>query len=226
MRSFLLFASLVGLVLSDEACYNHVTERCDSPGEDWNNGGCSSIHGGFPGNSNNLHRIVVDDFTDSMHYLLMASTFNTDVRNKMGFHKFFMEKSDSMWGKGKDMIKYILQRGGKMSNGFQIPPIGASQSLSSLDYSNEMKGLGVTLDLLKNRAEDALIASLHAYRKGDGGKDSSFDPTTAHLLEEVHEDYSKEIRDVAEKLNILGRMVKKANSQSMALHLFDNMLKG
>jgi hypothetical protein len=30
---------------------------------------------------------------------------------------------------------------------------------------------------------------------------------TAHLLEEVHEDYSKEIRDVAEKLNILGRNV-------------------
>jgi hypothetical protein len=27
---------------------------------------------GFPGNSNNLHRIVVDDFTDSMHYLLMV----------------------------------------------------------------------------------------------------------------------------------------------------------
>jgi hypothetical protein len=27
MRSFLLFASLVGLVLSDEACYNHVTVR-------------------------------------------------------------------------------------------------------------------------------------------------------------------------------------------------------
>jgi len=26
------------------------------------------------------------------------------------------------------------------------------------------QGLGVTLDLLKNRAEDALIASLHAYR--------------------------------------------------------------
>jgi hypothetical protein len=27
------------------------------------------------------------------------------------------------------------------------------------------EGLGVTLDLLKNRAEDVLIASLHAYRR-------------------------------------------------------------
>jgi hypothetical protein len=33
--------------------------------------------------------------------------------------------------------------------------------MSSLQYS---QGLGVTLDLLKNRAEDVLIASLHAYR--------------------------------------------------------------
>jgi hypothetical protein len=38
---------------SEEAIYNYPTfslqERCDSPGEDWNNGGCSSIHGGeFP----------------------------------------------------------------------------------------------------------------------------------------------------------------------------------
>ena len=29
---------------------------------------------GFLGNSNNLHRIIVDDFTDSMHYLLMVGS--------------------------------------------------------------------------------------------------------------------------------------------------------
>jgi hypothetical protein len=32
------------------------------------------------------------------------------------------------------------------------------------DLLCSIQGLGVTLDLLKNRAEDALIASLHAYR--------------------------------------------------------------
>ena len=35
-----------------------------------------SLH--FQGNSNNLHRIVVDDFTDSMTYLLMVG--KTDIR--------------------------------------------------------------------------------------------------------------------------------------------------
>ena len=38
----------------------------------------------------------------------------------MGFHKFFMGKSDAMWARGKDMMKYVLQRGGKMGNGFQV----------------------------------------------------------------------------------------------------------
>merc|ERR1711915_443908 len=60
-------------------CFSHVESKCSEPGEVWTAGGCSSVHGGFLGNSNNLHRIIVDDFTDSMSYLLMASSFSTDV---------------------------------------------------------------------------------------------------------------------------------------------------
>jgi len=72
------------------------------------------------GNSNNLHRIIVDDFTDSMTYLLMASHFNTDVVNRAGFSKLFMDHSDKMWARGKDMMKYVLKRGGKMGTSFQV----------------------------------------------------------------------------------------------------------
>ena len=86
------------------------------------------------GNSNNLHRIIVDDFTDSMTYLLMvaprklihsiiiitspsvdtiltllqASHFNTDVVNRAGFSKLFMGHSDKMWARGKARIACIL----------------------------------------------------------------------------------------------------------------------
>ena len=38
----------------------------------------------------------------------------------MGFSKYFMEQSDKMWGRGKDMIKYVLKRGGKMGSAFQV----------------------------------------------------------------------------------------------------------
>ena len=51
---------------------------------------------------------------------IQASSFSTDKVNRMGFSKFFMEKSDTMWSKGKDMIKYVLKRGGKMGTGFQV----------------------------------------------------------------------------------------------------------
>ena len=51
---------------------------------------------------------------------LQASSFSTDKVNRMGFSKFFKEKSDNMWNRGKDMIKYVLKRGGKMGTGFQV----------------------------------------------------------------------------------------------------------
>merc|ERR1711973_1078008 len=156
-------AVLIGAA-AEAVCYSHVESKCSEPGESWSTGGCNSVHGGFLGNSNNLHRIIVDDFTDSITYLLMSSNFNTDSKNHMGFHKYFMGKSDKMW------------------NGFQVPPLGQGYSFDDFDFTNEMKSFGVSLDLLKARAEDTLTAYMHSYnRKSD---DSSFDPTTAHMLEE------------------------------------------
>merc|ERR1711928_16087 len=164
-------------------CFSHVESKCSEPGEVWTAGGCSSVHGGFLGNSNNLHRIIVDDFTDSMSYLLMASSFSTDVTNKLGFSKYFMEKSDSMWARGKDMMKYVLKRGGKMGNGFQIPPAGTgNQIVGNVDYSNEMKALGTSLDLMKVRASDVFTAYKHSL-SATHSSTSSFDPETAHMLE-------------------------------------------
>jgi len=222
----LLCLSVTLVVAEEGACYSHINDKCDSPGDDWVSGSCNSVHGGFRGNSDNLHRIIVDDFTDSMNYLLMASSFSTDKVNRMGFSKFFMDKSDTMWKRGKDMIKYVLKRGGKMGTGFQIPPFGeTNQRVGDYDYSNEMKGLGVTLDLLKERASDVIIAYRHSLSSGRDGGSSPFDPATAHMLEELSEEYTEDINDAAKKLNILGKMVRKSNSNALALHLFDNNLK-
>jgi len=260
MHLFLALASLSAalVVAEDGACFSHVNDKCEAPGDDWVSGSCNSVHGGFKGNSDNLHRIIVDDFTDSMNYLLMASHFSTDKVNRMGFSKFFMEKSDNMWQKGKDMMKYVLKRGGKMGTGFQlanltqiqqnlpeatpalttsiknnafvrtrkIPPFGESnQRVGDYDYSNEMKGLGVTLDLLKSRASDVITAYKHSLSSSKNKDNPSpFDPATAHMLEELSEGYTEEINEVAKKLNTLGKMVRKSNSNAMALHLFDNTL--
>merc|ERR1739838_269810 len=133
--ALLSLGTLVVVGAEDGACYSHISDKCDAPGDDWTSGTCNSVHGGFKANSDNLHRIIVDDFADSMNYLLMASSFSTDKVNRMGFSKFFMEKSDKMWSKGKDMIKYVLKRGGKMGTGFQIAHM--LEELSE-DYTGEI----------------------------------------------------------------------------------------
>ena len=47
----------------------------------------------------------------------------------MGFSKFFQEKSDGMWARGKEMMKYVLKRGGRMGTGFQLPPFGVRDNI-------------------------------------------------------------------------------------------------
>merc|ERR1712059_12395 len=231
MRSIIPSLLILGLAVTraDEGpCFSHIHEKCDSPGEDWSDpaANCNSVFGGFKGNSNNLHRIIVDDFTDSLTYLLMASSFSTDAVNRLGFSKFFMEKSDKMWARGKDMMKYVLKRGGRMGTSFQIPPsVEKNQVVGNMDFSNEMEGLGVTLDLLKVRGSDVFLAYKHSLTSTQpGAPNPSFDPETAHMLEELSESYAEDINDVASKLNTLGKMVRKASSSAMALHMFDKML--
>ena len=103
MRNIVFFGALAVAGVSagpDQSCYAHISvsfislyyflyifydnfprvyshnpqEKCEEPGgNDWTTGSCSSVHGGFKGNSDNLHRIIVDDFTDSMNYLLMVT---------------------------------------------------------------------------------------------------------------------------------------------------------
>merc|ERR1712025_591776 len=151
MKLFLALASLSAVLVAaeDGACFSHVNDKCEAPGDDWVSGSCNSVHGGFKGNSDNLHRIIVDDFTDSMNYLLMSTAFSTDKVNRMGFSKYFKDQSDKMWAKGRDMIKYVLKRGGKMGANFQIPPLGNEKQIGDFDYSNEMKAMGTNLDMLK-----------------------------------------------------------------------------
>ena len=106
----------------------------------------------------------------------------------MGFSKYFLEQSDKMWGRGKDMIKYVLKRGGKMGSAFQvmkkelrnkshyisaqIPLSNDLQPLGAYDSSNEMKALGVNLDILKQRASYVISAYSHSLSNGP----ESFDP--------------------------------------------------
>merc|ERR1712133_134363 len=203
-------------------CSKHIQDHCDdSIASVWTGTTCNSKFGGFEGVSSDLHKIIRDDFSDSMTYLVMSSSFSTDEKNRMGFSKLFREYSDKMWSRGKDMMKYVLKRGGHMGSDFQVPLYsGNGHDIASLDYSTELKSLGVTLDLLKTRAKH--LNDAHKLSLNSNSTSTSFDTDTAHMLEEVSESYTEDINDVARKLNTLAKIVKK--SASMGLHMFDQSL--
>jgi len=223
MMTLLLPILILGMTSAkaeEGACSEHIKEKCEDTFLSLTPASCNSKFGGFEGNAHNLHRVILDDFTDSITYLLMSSSFSTDVKNRMGFSKFFMGHSDKMWARGKDMMKYVLKRGGHMGTGFQIPPNGAnSQTIGSMDYSTELQGLGLTLDLLKARASNLYVAYKHSLASNNS---LSFDPATAHMLEEVVEDYTGDINDAARKLNTLSKMMRQ--DRGMGLHMFDRTL--
>jgi len=77
--------------------------------------------------------------------------------------------------------------------------------------------------LMKVRASDVFTAYKHSL-SATHSSTSSFDPETAHMLEELSEEYADDIHSLSSKLNTLGKMVKKDNSNAMALHLFDRTL--
>merc|ERR1711890_76649 len=99
---------------------------------------------------------------------------------------------------------------------------GNSHSLHKiiLDYSNELKSLGVSLDLLKTRTSQ--LSDAHKHSTSSSSTPTSYDPDTAHMLEEVSESYTEDINEAARKLNTLARIVQQ--SPSLGLHMFDKSL--
>merc|ERR1712008_187385 len=87
------------------------------------------------------------------------------------------------------------------------------------------KALGLGLDLMKSRALETSLAYKHSLHSPHPAPAlPSFDPETAHKLEEVSEDYAEDIHRFARMLNTLGKTVKNDADSSMALHLYDRTL--
>merc|ERR1711890_220464 len=91
-----------------------------------------------------------------------------------------------------------------MGSAFQVPLYsGNGQSVASLDYSNELKSLGVTLDLLKTRTSQ--LSDAHKHSTSYSSLPTSYDPDTAHMLEAESQPgapYVRQKPDVVSRLSI------------------------
>eukprot|EP00095_Tigriopus_kingsejongensis_P007497 maker-scaffold580_size130538-snap-gene-0.34 protein:Tk07497 transcript:maker-scaffold580_size130538-snap-gene-0.34-mRNA-1 annotation:"ferritin light oocyte isoform" len=219
----LVLALVPGFIAGDtDTCNAHVTQSCNEIGSEWNAGPCNALYGGFRGNSNSLHQLMLTQFQDSFKLLSMGSYFHSDEVNRLGIHKTVMSHSDKHWANGKALMDYILQRGGRMGTQFKINEIAMD------NVKGEVEALGATLDILKKGAERTIGAHRHSLNKKlhfDDPSQDSFDPALSHFLEEEFlESYTKEIRETVGQLNLLAKMVREDKTRAMGLHLFDQHL--
>ncbi|TRY77030.1 hypothetical protein TCAL_13205 [Tigriopus californicus] len=203
-------------------CNAHVTQSCSEIGSEWNAGPCNALFGGFRGNSNSLHQLMVTQFQDSFKLLAMGSYFSSDEVNRLGIHKTVVAQSDKHWSNGKALMEYILKRGGRMGTQFKVSDVTMD------NVKGEVEALGATLDILKKGAERTNAAYRHALNKkmhyDDPGQDS-FDPALAHFLEEEFlASYTSEIRETVGQLNLLAKIARDDKTRAMGLHLFDQHL--
>jgi hypothetical protein len=50
--------------------------------------------------------------------MFQSSQFDTDKTNRLGFHKMYKDHSSKMWNNAKDLLKFILKRGGRVGQGY------------------------------------------------------------------------------------------------------------
>ena len=95
----------------------------------------------------------------------------------MGFHKLFSDLSSKMWHNGKDLLKFILKRGGRVS------PNGAGFHVTGLRFEteamDELTSLGVALDMVKDQAEDTIKIHESSLKRNMEGFPKVFDPAVS-----------------------------------------------
>jgi hypothetical protein len=105
--------------------------------------------------------------------IIQGSYFSTDVVNRMGMHKMLTKHSNEMWKNGKDIMKYILERGGKMGTHFKASNVQIDS------VKGEVESMATALDVLKKQAENAINAHKHSMGKKshlDDTENDSYDP--------------------------------------------------
>ena len=87
-----------------------------------------------------------------------------------------------MWNNGKDLLKYILKRGGRVAPnaaGFHMTNLGFQAGAEAMD---ELTSLGVALDMVKDRTEDSIKVHESSLKRNMEGYSKVFDPAVSSLV--------------------------------------------
>jgi len=179
---------------------------------------CSAMFGTFQKHVPELHSLVNEHIAQSFLYSLMASHFEADFQNRLGFGKYLDGLADSQWEDALELIKYAGKRGSG------VAPIEtqatSSQGLKLTDLNThvkawtEVEALALALDHYHGVANK--VHQLHATLK-----DAAFGDFLENQLVSKHVD---RVRQLSGYLSNLVPMVGEPNGMDLALYLFDQSL--
>ncbi|KAL3276455.1 hypothetical protein HHI36_011836 [Cryptolaemus montrouzieri] len=177
---------------------------------------CNARYGAIGHLEPDLVKYATSHLVKSFEYLLMSTHFGNYDMNREGFEKLFRGYSDSKWADTIELIKHITKRGGKMN----FSPISTSADNYEL---YEIESLAKALDMEKSSMNDAYLIHERAIRKID----SSHDPEISHYIEEEFvEKEAGTIRELTGYITELSQMLAESEDNGLALHFFDDYLKG
>jgi ferritin heavy chain len=213
-----LLPCLMTGTLAADYCYSDVVGACSPAGGDLQN--CNAKYGHVGGVMKDLQNYANVHITRNWQFLLMSTHFKNFQTQRHGLADLYKEYSDKAWHDTIELIKYITKRGGSMDFAYK------KQSSSPVEIENyemsEIHSLSKSLDIWKNVAVEAHSIHGEAARR----RDIYHDPEVASYLENnfVHQ-HAEIIRDLSGHTNDLKRMLTDSTDASLALFLFDNMLK-
>jgi len=198
-------------------CSDHLLSLKSSDGQDsYESSSCTSVFGNFEKHLGDVHGLINQHIKQSFQYSIMASHFETDYENRLGFGKYLDDIADSMWKDAIELVKYAGKRGASVSPLMEDSSTGLriTDLNDAIKPWTEVEALGLALDRFHEVATK--VHHIHS-----ATKDTSFADFLENQFVGGHVD---RIRQLSGHLTNLVPMVQEVDGKDLALYLFDQSL--
>lgn len=180
---------------------------------------CSAMFSAFHKHLPDLHGLINEHISQSFLYSVMASHFEADFQNRLGFGKYLDELANSQWDDALSLIKYAGKRGAGIApietQATSTPGLKLMDLNTNVKTWTEVEALALALDHFHGVANK--VHQLHA----DSHKDASLVDFLENQLVGKHVD---RVRQLSGYLTNLVPMVGEPQGMDLALYLFDQSL--
>jgi len=213
-----LFAGICAVAKTEEVCHNNIVSACSSTTLSGPSV-CTSRYGGIEHIEPEVQAYVNSQLTKSYEYLLLATHFNSYMKNRPGFQKLYQGLSDRSFDDTIDLIKQVTRRGGIVDfNTRHSSPAAVAKQQLNLEV-DELHSLGLALDNEKQLANGAM----HVHTRATHATER--DPEMAHYIEEKFlSSQAETVRKLSGYANDLSKMMNNPDP-SLAIYLFDEYLQ-